>query len=121
MEIWNDVFMEFDRQADGMFVPLKQKNVDTGMGLERTTAVLQSKSSVYDTERFTSILEAIEQATRTTYNDNQRAMRIIADHLRTSVMLVSDGVRPSNGIKDMSFDASFGARRAKCHGFVRRF
>ena len=101
VEIWNDVFMEFDRQADGMFVPLKQKNVDTGMGLERTTAVLQSKSSVYDTERFTSILEAIEQATRTTYNDNQRAMRIIADHLRTSVMLVSDGVRPSN--KDQGY------------------
>ena len=101
VEIWNDVFMEFDRQTDGTFAPLSQKNVDTGMGLERTTAVLQGKTSVYDTERFTPIIHAIEETSQTAYVTHKRSMRIIADHVRTSVMLVSDGVHPSN--KDQGY------------------
>lgn len=101
LEIWNDVFMQYNKTAEGTFEPLAQKNVDTGMGLERTVCILQGKSSVYDTDIFMPILAKIEEMTGKKYlatDDTKRAMRIIADHVRTSVFMVGDekGITPSN-------------------------
>ena len=100
-EIWNDVFMQFDKTAAGEFVPLKQHNVDTGMGVERTTAMLQGKASVYETELFAPTVAAIGRLTgRQAGQDPQtdRAFRVVADHLRSSVFILGDdqGVVPSN-------------------------
>ncbi|MEX0622160.1 MAG: alanine--tRNA ligase-related protein [Candidatus Woykebacteria bacterium] len=92
-EIWNDVFMEFNKTANGKYEPLKQKNVDTGMGVERTTAILQGKDNVYDTELFRPIMDKIRVLAQ---NWNVRSARIIADHLRAAVFLISDDVTPSN-------------------------
>ncbi|MDP2720617.1 MAG: alanine--tRNA ligase-related protein [bacterium] len=92
-EIWNDVFMEFNKTTGGKYEPLKQKNVDTGMGVERTVAILQGKDNVYDTEIFTPIMEKIKSLSKS-WNDV--GGRIIADHLRASVFLISDGVKASN-------------------------
>lgn len=100
LEIWNDVFMQFYLNAEGVFEPLSQKNVDTGMGLERTITVLQGKKSVYDTDLFAPILEALERLSGKKYANESftRQFRIAADHLRTSVFLLGDerGVTPSN-------------------------
>ena len=103
IEIWNNVFMEFDRQADGTLKPLPALSVDTGMGLERVTAVLQGKSSNYDTDMFAPILDAIgRQAGRAytasidTADHPDVSMRVIADHLRAMTFLIADGVLPSN-------------------------
>lgn len=93
IEVWNNVFMEFTKDAAGTITPLAAKNVDTGMGLERTAAVVQGVSSVFETDAFTGILNAIAAVTTVT---NERARRIIADHLRTVVFMVADGVLPSN-------------------------
>jgi len=92
-EIWNDVFMEFNKTAGGTYVPLKQKNVDTGMGVERTTAVLQGKDNVYDTELFTPIMSEIK---RLSTKWDLRFARIVADHLRAATFIIADGVTPSN-------------------------
>src|SRR4030042_230217 len=92
-EIWNDVFMEFNKTADGKYEPLKQKNVDTGMGVERTTAILQGKDNVYDTELFSPIINEIKNLAK---DWDDRSGRILADHLRGSTFLISDGVTPSN-------------------------
>lgn len=101
LEIWNDVFMQYNKQADGTFLPLSHPNVDTGMGLERTLCVLTGKKSVYDTELFTGILAKIASLTGKTYDQDaqtQRAFRIIADHIRTSTFMIGDqrGITPSN-------------------------
>ena len=101
LEIWNDVFMQYNKQADGTFVPLEQKNVDTGMGLERTICVLTGKKSVYETEIFARILGKIEELSGKKYvpdDENTKAFRIIADHMRTSTFILGDdrGVSPSN-------------------------
>ncbi len=101
LEIWNNVFMQFNRQADGTYLPLKQKNVDTGMGLERTVCVLNGMKSVYDIDLFQGALAKIQQLSGKQYNqDDQttKAMRIIADHVRTATFLLGDpvGVVPSN-------------------------
>ncbi len=101
LEIWNDVFMQYNKQADGTFLPLKQKNVDTGMGLERTVCVLTGKKSVYETDVFAGILGKIEALSGKKYNpddENTKAFRIVADHMRTSVFILGDprGVSPSN-------------------------
>ena len=103
IEIWNNVFMEFDRQADGTLKPLPALSVDTGMGLERVTAVLQGKSSNYDTDMFAGILAAIGARAGRAYTANQdpgdhpdASMRVIADHLRAMTFLIADGVLPSN-------------------------
>jgi alanyl-tRNA synthetase len=101
LEIWNDVFMQFNKTADGKFEPLEQKNVDTGMGLERTLATLQGKKSVYETDVFEPIIAEIERISERKYGsdeDTTKAMRIIADHIRTSVFMIGDekGVSPSN-------------------------
>ncbi|MFH0820663.1 MAG: alanine--tRNA ligase [Candidatus Peregrinibacteria bacterium] len=96
LEIWNDVFMQYFKTAEGKFEPLKQTNVDTGMGLERATTVLQGKKSVYQTELFTPLLEKIGTLTSAPYAENTVPYHIIADHLRSAAMMAGDGVRPSN-------------------------
>ena len=92
-EIWNNVFMEFNKTADGSYVPLKQKNVDTGMGVERTVAVLQGKDNVFDTELFAPIMGEIKKLSA---KWDLRAARIVADHLRAATFIIADGVTPSN-------------------------
>jgi alanyl-tRNA synthetase len=101
VEIWNNVFMEFDRQADGTLNPLPAPSIDTGMGLERITAVIQGKLSNYDTDLFTPILEAIGKRAGRNYSATHDdppdiSMRVIADHLRAMTFLIADGVVPSN-------------------------
>ena len=101
LEIWNDVFMQYNKNAEGKFEPLSQKNVDTGMGLERTICVLNGKKSVYDTDAFTGILAKIAELSGKTYGSDEattKAFRIIADHMRTSTFIMGDdrGVSPSN-------------------------
>ena len=102
LEIWNDVFMQYNKQADGSFLPLEQKNVDTGMGLERTIGVLQGVKSVYETDLFAPIIAAIEELSGKKYGqgdaDVDRAIRIVADHIRTATFILGDerGVTPSN-------------------------
>ena len=93
IEIWNNVFMEFNKTAEGKYIPLSKKNVDTGMGLERTTVVIQGKDTVFDTDIFETILFEIKKNAQ---KSDERAERIIADHIRSAVMMVSDGVIPSN-------------------------
>ena len=101
LEIWNNVFMEYNKVADGVFEPLRQKNVDTGMGLDRTVATLQGVESVYDTDAFTGILAAIARLSGKGYRDDAattRAFRIVADHIRSATFLLGDQrpVTPSN-------------------------
>ena len=93
LEIWNNVFMQYNKTKEGTFEPLAQKNVDTGMGLERVIGLLEGKSSVYETELFVAILDKIKELAK---NPNEKSARIIADHLRTSIFMIVDGVRPSN-------------------------
>jgi alanyl-tRNA synthetase len=100
IEIWNNVFMEFDRQADGTLAPLPAPSIDTGMGLERVTAVLQGHLSNYDTDLFTPLLAAIGQRAGTSHGGTMAAsdvsMRVVADHTRAMTFLIADGVVPSN-------------------------
>lgn len=94
VEIWNDVFMQYNKNEDGSFTPLQQKNVDTGMGLERTLCVMNGAENVYETELFQPILDAIKKLA-TDHND-VKSLRIIADHVRTVTFMAADHVRPSN-------------------------
>src|SRR6187397_2876651 len=101
VEIWNNVFMEFDRQLDGALKPLPAPSIDTGMGLERITAVIQGKLSNYDTDLFTPLLDAIGERAGVKYRSTPHepadvSMRVIADHLRAMTLLIADGVVPSN-------------------------
>ena len=101
LEIWNDVFMQYNRNADGTLSPLKKKNVDTGMGLERTIGVLQGVKSVYDTDLFTASLAKIAELSGKKYgesDDATKAFRVIADHIRTATFILGDpkAVTPSN-------------------------
>jgi len=101
VEVWNNVFMEFERQADGTLNPLPAPSIDTGMGLERITAVIQNKLANYDTDLFTPILAAIGERAGRTYGASLAdpadvSMRVIADHLRAMTFLIADGVVPSN-------------------------
>lgn len=93
VEIWNDVFMEYEKRDGKVIGKLAQKNVDTGSGLERITMLMQSKSNVYDTDCFSGVLEKIRELETL---DDVRAERIVADHIRTSVFMIGDGVIPSN-------------------------
>ncbi|MBP7773538.1 alanine--tRNA ligase [Candidatus Gracilibacteria bacterium] len=95
MEIWNNVFMQFNKKADGTLENLPAQNVDTGMGLERTLAVINGKKTTYDTDFFINTLEHIKRIVGEN-NYNERGARIIADHLRTAVHMIADGVKPSN-------------------------
>ena len=94
-EIWNNVFMQYFKDKDGKFAPLEQKNVDTGMGLERVLRIINSKETVYDTELFRPIIETLEEVSGRRYEDDVRSFRIIADHLRAATFLLGDGVMPS--------------------------
>ncbi len=98
VEIWNDVFMEYNKKADGTFEKLAQQNVDTGMGLERTLVTLTGKESVFETDIFQPIIQKIGEISGKDYKEeeNQKAMRIVADHLRTATFMIADGVVPSN-------------------------
>lgn len=95
MEIWNNVFMQYNKTSDGKFEQLKQKNVDTGMGLERIAMVMQGVNSVYETDLFTPIVAKIKsQISNLKYDE--KSVRIITDHIKASVFIITDGVVPSN-------------------------
>ena len=99
VELWNNVFMEFERRQDGALAPLPSPSIDTGMGLERVTAVLQGSRSNYDTDVFRPLLKAVTTLGAAEYGADPAAdvsMRVIADHLRASAFLIADGVVPSN-------------------------
>lgn len=113
VEIWNDVFMEYEKKDAIITGKLKHKNVDTGSGLERVTSVVQGKDNVFDTDLFLPILEAL--AMRTTV-ENPRAKRIIADHIRAAVFLIADGVAPAN--TDQGYILRRLIRRAERHADV---
>ncbi len=101
LEIWNDVFMQYNKKEDGSFEPLRQKNVDTGMGLERTVCVINGLGSVYETDVFEGAIRCIESLSGKKYgidDETTRAIRIVADHVRTATFMLGDqiGVTPSN-------------------------
>ncbi len=121
LEIWNDVFMQYNKQADGTYIPLTQKNVDTGMGLERTIGVLLGAKTVYETDLFSDIIKKIEELSGKTYvsddeNEETKSFRIIADHMRTATIILGDekGVTPSN--VDQGYVLRRLIRRAVRHG-----
>ena len=119
LEIWNDVFMQYEKQADGTFIPLKQKNVDTGMGLERTYCVLMGANTVYETEIFSGIIGKIEALSGKKYGQDEettKSIRIISDHMRTATFIIGDdrGVTPSN--VDQGYVLRRLIRRAVRHG-----
>jgi alanyl-tRNA synthetase len=118
IEIWNNVFMEFDRQPDGVLNPLPAPSIDTGMGLERVTAVLQGHLSNYDTDLFTPLLTAIGERTGTrhggTMSPSDVSMRVVADHTRAMTFLIADGVLPSNEFRGYVLRKIM--RRAMRHG-----
>ena len=97
-EIWNNVFMQYNKDAEGKLTPLKQKNVDTGMGLERILRILNGKETVYDTPLFSGIIGKIEELSGKKYGENDedtKAFRIVADHLRAATFILGDGVVPA--------------------------
>lgn len=97
-EIWNNVFMQYFKDADGKFTPLKQKNVDTGMGLERILRILNGKETVYDTPLFTGIIGKLEELSGKKYgvdSEDTKAFRIVSDHLRAATFILGDGVTPA--------------------------
>jgi alanyl-tRNA synthetase len=99
IEVWNNVFMEFERSADGTLTPLPAPSIDTGMGLERVTAVLQQKDSNYDTDVFAPLLQRVGELAGVTYGASEKTdipMRVVADHARATTFLIADGVLPSN-------------------------
>ncbi len=101
LEIWNDVFMQYNKNADGTFVPLKQKNVDTGMGLERTLVALHGYQDVFQIDTFLPLIQKVEALSGKKYDTDSattRSMRIVADHIRTATMIMADdrGIVPSN-------------------------
>ena len=99
IEVWNLVFIEFNRKANGSLEKLPEKHIDTGMGFERLCMVLQNTTSNYDTDVFTPLIREIETLTKSTYGEKQdtdRAIRVIADHIRTVYFAIADGQLPSN-------------------------
>ncbi len=99
LEFWNLVFMQYFQDTDGSRRPLEQRNVDTGMGLERLTAILQQAASVYETDLFRPIIQGVEELSGVPYGENERqdyALRVLADHGRAMTFLVGDGVLPAN-------------------------
>lgn len=112
-EVWNDVFMQYDKQADGCYLPLAQKNVDTGLGLERVLAILQAVPSLYETELFGPIIEKICSLS-TVGAPDQFAVRVIADHIRAAVFILAEGITPGN--VDQPYVARRLIRRAARYG-----
>jgi alanyl-tRNA synthetase len=98
VEIWNDVFMQYNKTKEGKYEQLAQKNVDTGMGLERTLAVINGLDDNYRTDLFWPIIEEIEKLSSKKYDDHKKEMRIIADHIKAATMIIADnkGIVPSN-------------------------
>jgi alanyl-tRNA synthetase len=119
IEIWNNVFMEFERSADGTLTPLPKPSIDTGMGLERVTSVLQNKPSNYDTDVFLPLLTRIGEMSGHTYRGTHDtpsdvSMRVVADHIRATTFLIGDGVIPSNEFRGYVLRKIM--RRAMRHG-----
>lgn len=117
IEIWNDVFMEYEKKDGKVIGKLSQKNVDTGAGLERLTAVMQEKKTAYNTDLLLPVMHAIKKIAGDTYNE--KYARIICDHIRTSAMMIADGVRPSN--KDQGYILRRLIRRATVRAQKMRF
>ena len=115
VEIWNLVFMQFDRSADGTLTPLPKPSVDTGMGLERVAAIMQGVHSNYDIDLFASLIRAAAKATGTT-DLSSSSLRVIADHIRACSFLIADGVLPSN--EGRGYVLRRIIRRAIRHGFM---
>jgi alanyl-tRNA synthetase len=114
VEIWNDVFMEYNKTAEGKFEPLQQKNVDTGMGLDRTLAVLKGQASVFDTELFKPMFDVIERQQDGMSETELKRARVVLDHVRAATFMVADGVEPSN--KDRGYVLRRLLRRAMVYG-----
>ncbi len=119
VEIWNDVFMQYNKTKDGKLVPLSQQNVDTGMGLERILSIINNLDDNYKTELFTNIVKKIEELSGKKYNDDKKtdkAIRIIADHIKAATFIIGDtkGVAPSN--TDQGYIVRRLIRRAIRHG-----
>jgi alanyl-tRNA synthetase len=110
-EVWNDVFMQYDKQANGSYLPLAHKNVDTGLGLERTIAILQGVPSLYETELFRPIIDHILALAPSPY---QFAVRLISDHIRAAVFILAEGIMPGN--VDQPYIARRLIRRAVRYG-----
>jgi len=96
LEFWNLVFPQYDKQKDGSFLPLKRKGVDTGMGLERISRILQKTETNYETDLFIPIIKKIEEISGYSYKENKKNFRIISDHIRGIVFAIGDGILPSN-------------------------
>src|SRR6478672_11525277 len=118
IEIWNNVFMEFERTADGVLKPLPAPSIDTGMGFERIAAVLQNQESNYDTDVFMPLLAAIGELSHRRYSGSMSpadvSMRVVADHIRSTTFLIADGVIPSNEFRGYVLRKIM--RRAMRHG-----
>jgi alanyl-tRNA synthetase len=112
-EVWNDVFMQYDKQTEGVYVPLSQKNVDTGLGLERVLAILQGVPSLYETELFAPLVAKI-RALATVQAPDRFALRVIADHTRAAVLILAEGITPGN--VDQPYVARRLIRRAVRYG-----
>ncbi len=124
MEIWNNVFMQFDRSADGTLTPLPKPAVDTGMGLERISTVMQGQQTNYNTDLFQGIIRHIEKLSGKRYGANDRddvSMRVIADHVRATTFLICDGALPSNEGRGYVLRRIMrrAARHAKMLGFAQ--
>ena len=115
IEIWNLVFMQFDRSAEGVLTPLPKPSVDTGMGLERTAAVMQGVHSNYEIDLFVNLIKAAADATNTRDLES-KSLRVIADHIRASAFLIADGVFPSN--EGRGYVLRRIVRRALRHGYM---
>ncbi len=96
LEIWNNVFMEYRRESDGSYAKLDQRNVDTGMGVERTIVAMQGKQDIFQIETIHPLVEAIEAMSGRRYNERPEPFRVIADHLRSATFAIADGAQPSN-------------------------
>jgi len=115
IEIWNLVFMQFERSAEGVLTPLPKPSVDTGMGLERTAAVMQGVHSNYEIDLFVNLIKAAAEATNTR-DLEAKSLRVIADHIRASAFLIADGVFPSN--EGRGYVLRRIVRRALRHGYI---
>lgn len=114
IEVWNDVFMEYFKNEKGKYEQLKQRNVDTGMGIERTLAALWGVNDNYLTDIWQPIIKKIEEISGKSYRKNKKPIRIIADHLRSAVFVIADGIIPSN--KEQGYVLRRLIRRAICQG-----
>jgi alanyl-tRNA synthetase len=115
-ELWNDVFMEYNKKADGKYELLEQKNVDTGMGVEHTVAVLQNKKNVYEIETIKSIFDRIKEVSniKKPNEKQEKSIRIITDHIRSSAFILAENIEPSN--KDRGYILRRLIRRSIRHG-----